>query len=308
MTQGVCYFLCGGPPKCKWKRYVSMIVVSLHSLRQWYDGRVCVLIDRDIFKAVHDSGCLQFAMGNDSIWYDTIGLTPVPRHAAYVTKSSLWRHSPYDQTVLLDADTIVTGDIGELFFPSIGVTKFAAWNTQGKIVGGRLHQWNEIEGCSCLVKRATDDIWPALNTGVVSWHRDCVFLRHWEKLTQKGWPCSFTDELAMQLLLPDMFQFDENGMPKSSRGYINDSRQVITAKDNEPRLFSDRYNCSPSFGVNRDDARIWHYHGRRMVPGRGKLDCAAMYRPHLLSALEANAGGIRDWLKETDPALWDLAQ
>lgn len=272
MTRGVIYFLCGN-----WSKYIGPLVISLHSLRKWWDGPVCVMVGTDFPEDSMPVKLLNL-FGWDFIRHP---LAPVRRHAHYVTKASLWRHSPFDQTVLLDADTVVTGPIDDLFNAPLTVTKFAHWITTGKIIGGRLKQWEDRGIRAPLVKGLRAFSEPAINTGVVGWHCDAAreTLEAWESLTLEGWQCSFTDELAMQIL-------------------VAERPECI-------RLVDDRYNCSPVFGVNRDDARIWHYHGRRMVrrPEAGEL-----YRPHLLAALEANVGGIADWLPEIDPPLWDLAE
>lgn len=276
MTQGICYFLCGN-----WQRYLGPLVVSLHSLRQHWDGPVCILADETTI------GSMKFKMFVDfgvriTAKLKLIDLAPVPRHVPYVTKATLWRHSPFDRTLLLDADTVVTGDINELFQAKLTVTQFCEWRTTGKIVGGRLQQWADRGIRPNRVWKLRQFAEPAINTGVVAWDRGGapLMLEEWEQLTREGWECSFTDELAMQILWND-----------------------FAAKGG--RLLDDRFNCSAIFGVNRDDARIWHYHGRRMVR---RAEAGAMYRPHLLAALEANAGGIADWLKEVDPPLWSLAQ
>lgn len=274
MTQGICYFLCGN-----WKKYLGCLVVSLHSLRQHWDGPVSVCIPQEFVNP------LQYREIPSIETFDgatIVPLAPVPRHVPYVTKASLWRHSPYDRTLLLDADTVVTGDISELFQAKLTVTQFCEWRTTGKIVGGRLQQWADRGIRPNRVWKLRQFAEPAINTGVVAWDRGGapLMLEEWEQLTREGWECSFTDELAMQILWND-----------------------FAAKGG--RLLDDRFNCSAIFGVNRDDARIWHYHGRRMVR---RAEAGEMYRPHLLAALEANAGGIRDWLPDVDPPLWSLAQ
>lgn len=268
MTTGVVYFLCGN-----WRKYLAPLVVSLHSLRQHWSGPVCILMGEDVCNfssSLADIKC--------------VPITPVSRHAAYVTKASLWRYSPFDRTLLLDADTVVTGPIDELFEAKLTATRFCKWITTGKIVSGRLRQWSARGIREARVEELTGTPHPALNTGVVAWHRDAARteLEAWERLTQEGWQCSFTDELAMQILWPE---FEANGC----------------------RLLDDRYNCSAKFGVHRDDARIWHYHGRSMIPGRGNEMTADLYRPHLRAALDANVGGMRDWIQEVDPPIWELS-
>ncbi len=264
---GVIYFLCGN-----WQTYLGPLCVSLHSLRQRYDGPICLMIGDDI-----DLESLPFRFQGES--YRRVPLATVCRHKHYVTKASLWRHSPFGRTLLLDADTVVTGDISDLFQDKVVVTKFSDWVSTGKRIGGRIKQWRNVTNCGHAVDRLLSQPWPAINTGVVSWNRGNALLKYWEQLSQEGWRCSFTDELAMQLFIPgeDYWNFE---------------------------LFDDSWNCSPTYGVNRDNARIWHYHGRRMVRKPG---CREMYRLHLQAALDANAHGIAEWLEELDPALWSVA-
>lgn len=292
MTSGVIYFLCGN-----WRKYLGPLLVSLHSLRKWWDGPVSVCITHDLVDPLRYREIPSMKTFDGAT---IVPLAPVRRHAHYVTKAILWRHSPFDQTILLDADTICTGPIEELFNAPLTVTKFSNWVTTGKIVGGRIAQW-EKRGI-----RASTAQWlrrlphPAINTGVVGWNRDAAHetLEEWEALSLEGWQCSFTDELAMQILLAESENKLDTWLDLECRGEGFD-------RPFEIRLVDDRYNCSPVFGVNREDARIWHYHGRRMVR---RPEAAALYRPHLLAALDANAGGIADWLEKTDPPLWDLAK
>jgi hypothetical protein len=285
LSRCVIYFLCG-----RWRQYLGPLVVSLHSLRKWWDGPVCVMAGNDILMVSERTepkgpiGSPEFFRRDCEVAYLSVPLAPVRRHAAYVTKSSLWRQSPFDQTVLLDADTIVTGPIDELFDSPLTLTKFAHWITTGRIVGGRIAQWERRGIHVETAQRLRSEPQPAINTGVVGWNRTRAtpILEAWEALSREGWACSFTDELAMQILAAE--------------------------RPDELRLVDDRFNCSASFGQAVDDVRVLHFHGRRMIPGRGKPDCAALYRPHLLAALEANAGWIADWLEEIDPPLWELAK
>lgn len=283
MTQGVAYFLCGMGKRKGWHKYLGPLVVSLHALRNNYDGLVSVLLGEDV--ALNDT--IELAIGT---LIKRVPLAYEFNHSAYVTKASLWRHSPFEQTVLIDADTVVCGGIDELFQAPITTTHFCEWLTNVSIVKGRIRTWKDTGIMPARCDYLMTNPCKAINTGVVGWNRMKAesMLCEWEHVTRLGHLRNWTDELAMQLLWLDF----------ESQGGV---------------MLDDRFNCSGHFrsghfGAPPPDVRIWHFHGRKMIPGKGYEEGPELYKPHLRAALEANAGGIRDWLKETDPALWDLAQ
>lgn len=269
MARGICYLICGGGRKAKWRRYLGAVTVSIYSLRQYYDGEIAILIGEDIKDA-------ELPARFEGVQTRYVPLAQVERHIGFVTKATLWRHSPFDNTVLMDADTVCTGPIDELFGHPFTAVHFAEWVTTGPRIRKRLEQWRAIPEAESMLRKCLSHPYPHVNTGVLAWQRDAAILPEWERLTIAGQQCSWTDEYAAQLLISD--------------------RQDV-------RILDDRYNCSPTYGISRDDARIWHFHGRRYV--RQSRDA---YRPHLVAAIEANAGGIADWLRDVDPALWELAQ
>jgi hypothetical protein len=77
--------------------------------------------------------------------------------------------------------------------------------------------------------------WPAINTGVMAWTRNCMeFAGDWRTTTLKN--VSFIcDEIACQLIYPD----------------------------HSCRVFDDRWNASPVYSRLDGNVKILHGHGRK---------------------------------------------
>lgn len=272
---GVIYFSHG-------TKHLARLVVSLYSLRKHYSGPVTILDTGDseqsltIINKVIDDGRL-------AVEYRRINFVPRQRHSCYVAKASLWRESPYDCTLLLDADTLILRPIDQLKAiicdrnnPGFVVTRFSDWVTTGNIVSGRLKQWKDVTvrglDVAGALKRSLKETHAAINTGCVGMRRDAEdTLRAWEKLTIAGWECSFTDEISAQLLI--------RLFPHT--------------------LIADYYNHSVLYGKQSDKAVIVHAHGsKHLRPEMGGRWLAAYHE-----CFSLNIGGIADWTPAGDPAL-----
>jgi hypothetical protein len=267
MSRGVVYFNHG-------TRCLVRLVVSLWSLRKVYKGPVAIL-DTDANKDFHA------ALRDRRLDAEVVPLsiTMYRRHSAYIAKSTLWRHSPFDMSLLLDADTVIARPIDQLIGflglnPGLVVTRFSDWITTGNIVGNRIKRWADVphDMAAKLARKCLRNALPAINTGVVGWRRDCPTLREWESLTAAGWRTPFTDELAMQLL--------------------------IASRDHT--LVGEKFNASPIYYRGRpEDAVIWHFHGGKHL----RPEARPIWWPLYQECLEANVAGIRDWTPAGDPAL-----
>jgi hypothetical protein len=266
------------------QRHCARLVVALLSLRRHYRGPATIL------DTGHSDGIIERIAADQrlAVEVERIPFKALRRHSCYVMKSSLWRHSPYDVTLFLDADTLVArpidgllGIIADPKNPGWVVTRFSDWVTTGEIISSRIKQWVnvECEGISVrrLLRLSLESPLPAINTGVVGWRADCEALERWERLTRDGWKCSFTDELAAQLLL----------------------------RQERHTLVADRYNCSPLYGRERDQAVIFHAHGSKHLiraDGRG-IVANAIWAPLFREAFAGNVGGIRSWAPAGDDTL-----
>lgn len=277
MSRGVIFFNHG-------QKHCARLVVALSSLRQHYGGPISIL-DTGESGGVAESIA---ADGRLAVELQQIPFVARRRNSCYVAKSSLWRHSPYDTTVFLDADTITCGSIQTLFDmaadragPGFVVTRFSNWITTGDIIRKRIERWHGIEATGIdverLIRKSLERPHAAINTGIMAWRKDAAILKPWQALTEAGWRTPFTDELAAQLLIRELPHV----------------------------LLSDRWNCSPIYGFEKEKAVIWHAHGSKHVAfdaNRGH-EGHSLWWPRFCHAWKQNIGGIQSWAPAGDDRL-----
>ena len=194
------------------------------------------------------------------------------RHASFVHKTKINELSPYDSTVFLDCDTLVTGDITPIFpiNDEMVLTTFGNWVSTGNKMSGRIEKWSQV--APEHVNRMQQRSWPALNTGVFGFNRRTMFMDDWYKFTDKN--VSFIcDEIAAQLMYPDY----------------------------PVRLLDDRFNFSPRFGVfnAKKDASIYHFHGRKhLFP-----EAREIWLPEFASLFRKNLANVQEWCPAGDKRL-----
>ncbi len=271
MRRGVVYLFVGAVG------YAERIAVSLYTLRRHWDGPILLMLD----EKTEETG-RQIA-DDLRIVADCIFVKPYTgcRHSNFVTKAMVTEWTPYDHTILLDGDTTVHGCLDELFDADLSITQFANWQSQGNIISGRLRKW---EGRSPeineLLRRQLSHSWPAINTGVVGFRKDCSQARAWRELTIAGAGTHWTDELAMQLLTGAM----------APDQYV---------------LLDDSWNCSPIYGLHKDKAKVWHYHGRKHLR---KEQGRRLWEPIFREALKADIGGMQEWAGRGDKWVGQLLE
>jgi len=177
---------------------------------------------------------------------DTVNIPYRDGIGSLVLKASLWRHSPYDLTMFMDADTVVLKPIDEYFEfikeHDFVTGSFANWKTTGGTVSKRIKAWECV--APDLIKPALE-FGAAVNTGIDGWKKDSTLLREWETLTeageQNGCTTRIVDEIACQILLP------------KHKCYVADTR----------------WGESVKFGnYNENETVIIHYHGNKHVGDR----------------------------------------
>ena len=284
-TRGVCYFNHG-------TKHLARLVFSVWSLRKHFAGNV-TLLDTGTSGGVVEKIAADERLG---IEVERIAIKQRKRNTCYVAKAGLWEFSPFQTTLLIDADTLPVTDPSPLMdeceaSDSGGVvfTRFSDWHTHGDIIRGRVEKWRGVHVKSnderflrsldvpALVEASLAKPHPAINTGIVAFASQSAFLRDWRRITEAGEHLPFTDELAAQILL----------------------------RKHAHTLVGDRWNCSPIYGRHRQHVAIWHAHGSkhlRRADGRGS-EGHAIWWPVVAECWRENAGRLREWAPAGDEAL-----
>jgi hypothetical protein len=262
--RGVCYLFCG-------VSFAERILTSIYSLRRHYPGPVLVFVTDDDSAAVAKLWAADRRLGIDlrrqKLW-------DCPRHRPYVTKTLLPIWTPFKETVFLDGDTVVAGPIDFLFGYDLTLTQFADWQTQGSIIAGRVKRWRGISpAIDALVDRQLSASYPAINTGVFAFHRNLIELKAWHEIAAAGHDRDMTDELAMQLLAPEIPSV---------------------------RILLDAWNCSPIYGVAKQkpaEVKVWHFHGDKHLRRESGRE---IWEPVFRAALAESVGRLADWAGKYD--------
>jgi hypothetical protein len=130
-----------------------------------------------------------------------------------------------------------------------------------------------IAGCrgsspaiDALVDKQLAKSYPAINTGVIGWHRGFAGMALWA---------------AVSLALGKRFIVDELAMQVVSQEFGDDCR-----------IFDCRWNASPTYSGDTADVRIWHFHGDRFLR---KDEGRERWEPKFRECLAANPGGWASW-------------
>jgi len=265
--RGVVYLISGN-------KHAVVLVVSIASLRAFWDGPITVVGTDTAGRELADK-----LQGDSRLGVESVRMSHGERrrNSGYVNKTRLHQVIDYDKTVFLDADTLVVGEIDEVFprNDEMVLTTWGGWNTMGKIMSGRVSKWKKAE--PELTQRMLGIPWPAINTGVMGWSRETEMVRDWESVTTKN--VSFMcDELAAQIMYPDY----------------------------PVRLLSDRWNCSPLYGLEKSDARVWHFHGKKHLHPKS----AGIWYPEYERCVRADYAGISSWTPAGDTRLreWEAKE
>jgi lipopolysaccharide biosynthesis glycosyltransferase len=227
MSDGVIYYNYGS--KC-----AVRLLVSIVSLKKYYSGPIVIISDGEeshkICSVISDGtecGIVKLNNGDSGV-SDGVNYPLIVR-----TRLNLF--SPFEWSVYLDADTLITGDISELFNKSKSFvsTQMCRWKANGKKIATRIKSWSSV--CPEYIKSALE-FDKAINCGVYAFRRNAPLFNEWYKLTIKNRNSFIPDEVACQILL---HKYDH-------------------------RVVDCRYNYSCKYGPpDITDYRVVHYHGRK---------------------------------------------
>jgi hypothetical protein len=265
MSRGVVYYNAG-------TSHLVRLLVSLRSLRRYYEGPVTILSEEN------DSSDICFGIGDalDAEVKDWNCGVPEGRNRRLLAKTRYYAGSPYDITIAMDSDTLVLGPISELFpeaekaqfcVAQIGHLKSTDWP-----FARRIRAWQSLRPSD--VGPATN-FGPAINCGVLAFQKDADFCRNWMEMALPGRNKFIPDEVCCQLTLHRF-----------------------------PHLILDRrWNCSCKYDdPNTPGTRIIHYHGRKHcrigLPFHG-----VRWISELEACVNENTASIRDWMPAGDGTL-----
>lgn len=232
MKKGVIYFNLG--TKC-----VLRILISIHSLRKHYNGPIAIiseghdsrnLLSKVFSKSVCDAENIQIVEASFDASLEG-------KNAVYLKKASVNQFTPFDISVFLDADTLVRGDISELFDLAeehdFVVPQFTHWTTKTRQIVKRINGWKTHY--PDLIDAALN-FGPAVNCGVFAFKKDTEFAVKWCDLIKPGRANFIPDETGMQVVL-QMYKHN---------------------------VCDQKYNVSCKYSKPEDpDVRVIHYHGRK---------------------------------------------
>lgn len=269
-TRGVLYLISGS-------KHLNVAVVSAYSLRKsGYTGSIHIAVGDDaaqeVVSRMAQDNSLHGPYRNFTWhrWQPPTG----QRGDNYRAKTFMDGLSPFDETVFLDADTVVRGSLDPLFTPEpfgVTLTAFSDWKSNGRKIPGRIKGWTDV---------AADDVaemlskpYPAINTGVLSWRKSeeaNKFFRAWQELCARK-NVFINDEITAQLIF---------------------WRHAV-------RVLDSRWNHSPVHD-NRTDWTISHFHGKKHV---NREQGRKIWLPLYDECVKMNIAGIRDWTPAGDRRL-----
>lgn len=256
-------------------KHLNMLVVSLMSLRDRYDGPVAILSGGDestSFLNKYVVPDIRLDVKLFPFTYSRAGKTG----SVYYAKTAMGEMSPFDTTVFVDADTLFVGDFSPVFpvDDEMVLTQFANWTTLSRRIQSRISKWSAI--LPKQVETQMKQAHPAINTGVLGFSKKTVaFMDKWRTVTRKnvGFIC---DEICAQLIYTEF----------------------------PHRVLDERFNASPVFSWKRHgphipkaDPRILHGHGKKFLKTEPEVQ-QAFWLPYYRRALQDNVAGIRGWTND----------
>lgn len=186
--QGVIYYNSG-------KGCLVRLAVSISSCRKFYDGALTILCDKESFddcKAIAD----HFKCNVKQVDFSTR-----TRNERLFNKTLLHEYTPYQNTVYIDADTIVLNTFNKLFkaveAEEFVVTQFADWKAATGIITKRIAEWDAITDTTEAKKYPY-----AINTGIFAFQKNSTLMKAWYDLAVQGEKFFIPDEVSCQILLP----------------------------------------------------------------------------------------------------------
>ena len=251
-------------------------IVALETLRRHWDGPVTMYLE-DPYPHEFDEVCKNYNV-------DVIHNDENHELKTLVRKTDMFSNPPYDRTLWLDSDVIVSGSLNEMFDHlddyDVSIPHFCGWKSNGRTMAKRIHKFDGIAKQKYLDKALEENA--AVNTGILSFKKSKAwteFVTDWVKLAHEGSQAKIfiPDEVAFQILYPSAEKW-------GLRVHIAPMK----------------FNVSVKFGADIEDKRLIHFHGKKHC-----LDFpqCSIWKEEFEKMCENNTSNINDYLQYADKRL-----
>ena len=263
MSEGIIFYNDG--TKC-----LSRLLVSVHSLRKYYNGNICIISSGEKGREIVQKVCKEYECQFKEMVSDINNI----KYHYFFEKTRMHLYTPYDITFFMDSDTLTIKNPSDIFSSieenDFVVPMFSNWTTQTDDIKNRLSQWRIID--NNLVEETINKNRPSVNVGTYGFKKSSEFMKNWFDFTMKNIETFIPDEIACHLLL------------NRYKGIIVDRKYNCSCKYDDPFI---------------EDTRIVHYHGRkhcRITDGK------IMYHGELWvkewkEVFEKNVCDVKEWGK-----------
>lgn len=271
-TRGVIMFNRGD-------KIVVRAIVALYTLRKHWDGDITFYVEQP-YPPEFDEVLKYFKC--NIVHNET-------RHdfKTLVRKNSLFENPPYDQTLWIDADVVVTGKIDKMFDyldehnVDFCIPHFCGWVSTGHHISKRINRFQGVAEDRHLKEALNSH--PAVNTGVLSFRKSDKwqkFVQYWTDLAHRGSQkhIFIPDEVACQILYPSMHEWD--------------LKYFIAPTDYNVSVLHDH-------GVSKEP-KIYHFHGDKHVLD---VPTCEIWKATFKEMCDQNVANINSFLKYADKRL-----
>jgi len=255
--------------------HAPYLATSLYTLRHHWSGPIQVFAWPDSYEIVS-----QIAQDLGAVCYKREP-SYRGRNDQFLDKIELAQTLYDDTNLYLDADTLIRGNIDELFDLTdqfgFAATQFGSWTTAGGLIKGRIKRLEQFPGIETnLIEAVVNNVWPSVNGGVFGFKSNSPVLPLWYKWSNAARSIFICDECVLHLMMPKFGPL--NKMHVSCGGVYNSS-----PKHAPPELDDDK-------------VKIWHGHGDSFVRWKKSAKGCRMWKKVLDECTERNIGGIKEWI------------
>lgn len=251
-------------------------IVCFETLRRHWDGPVTMYLE-DPYPHEFDEVCKEYNV-------DVVHNDKNHELKTLVRKTSMFSNPPYDRTMWLDSDTVVTGNIDEMFDllddVDVAIPSFCGWVSNGRTMAKRVNKYKGIAEDRHIEEALNGHA--AVNTGILTFRKSprwTEFVKYWVNLAHEGSKARIfiPDEVAFQVLYPS---FHEWGLTY--------------------KIGPQKYNVSVKFGEKVADKRIVHFHGKKHCLDFPNCE---YWKKEFNEMCEKNTANINHYLQYADKRL-----